>query len=267
MRQVKTKKKGLSLKTKMIISIILVVFIGLVLFFLSPPGKFVVKQTQAFIKTAQDKAHLSLYSVQISGHARTSKEDVMRVLNIAQGMPIFDVDLEEVRSQVSTLPWVKSVLVERHLPSSLFIVMREKTPIAVWQNHKRYFPLDQEGKPIADDQTVLNNLILVVGEDAPAHTPQLIESLGHYPMIEARVRSAVRIGGRRWNLVLHDLENGITIYLPDTTTEMERALKRLQRLQETQQILDKDFKVIDLRIEDRLIVRTTADIDDKDRKK
>lgn len=268
MRQVKSKKKGLSFKIKLMIVLCAVIAGATGIFFMTTPGKYVVRQSEKMVKTIRQKAHLTLERVIIEGHIRTHKEDVMRVLNIAQGMPILEVNLDEVRSRIAELPWIKSVRVERHLPASLYIRVEEKTPIAVWQNKGKYFPLDETGAPINDNKTVLSNLILVVGKDAPAHTTDLINGLSRYPHLAPLVRSAVRVGERRWNLILFDIEKGTVIYLPES--QIEGALKRLQSLHKTQQILDKDFKVIDLRLNDRLIVRTTADLDDyekKDKKK
>lgn len=269
MRQVKKAKKPLiPLKAKLILGAFVVFVLGVFIFFLTPPGKFVIRTTQSGIHTLEQKAQLTLKRVVIEGHARTTKEEVVTVLNIAQGMSMMELDLEDIRMRVSALPWVKSVLVERHLPSSLRIGVEEKTPIALWQNRQKYLPLDQDGNTINDTTTVLSNLILVVGADAPQNTPALVALLEQYPQLVSRVRSAVRVGDRRWNLIFHDIENGTVVYLPES--EIKGAIARLQSLQDKQQILEKDLKVIDLRLADRLIVRTTADLTDneaKDKKK
>lgn len=265
MRQVKkVKKSAIPPQVKWTIAG-LIVFAGLIFaFFMTPPGKAVIRGVTYALNVLEDKAHLRLERVVIEGHARTTKEQVMSILNIAQGMPILDIDLEEVRQKVSALPWVRSALVERHFPSGLRIVIVEKTPIAVWQNRQKYFPLDQDGQTINDTTTVLNNLVLVVGTDAPQNTPELVALLERHPQLAANVRSAVRVGERRWNLIFHDLNNGVIVYLPET--DMESAVRRLQSLQEKGQILDKDLKVIDLRLSDRLIVRTSAELIDTENK-
>ncbi len=255
MRKIKKKKKPIvSLKVKLMIGLIVLVCGGVFGFFVSPWGKPVIAFAQKAYDVTCDKAHLVLDQVLVSGHIRTNQSDINSTLSLTQGMPIFDIDLEESRAKLLKLPWVKKVTVERHLPSTVFIQIEEKKPIAVWQNKKRYFPLDEDGKPIQDDKTVLGNLLLVVGQDAPKHTPALIRLLDEYKEIAVKVRSAVRVGGRRWNLILNDAEAGTEIYLPETG--IGTALARLQQLNEEGQILKRDLKVIDLRLPDRLIVRT-----------
>lgn len=270
MRQVKSKKTNIfartTFKIKLICLGIILLITAVVAFFASKTGQNIIDKVTGAYHAVVSKSHLTLQRMDLEGHQRTKTEEVMQVLSLQQGMPILDVDLFDIQARVAELPWVDSVSVERHLPDAIHIRIHEKTPIAVWQNNKKYFPLDETGEPIDDHKTVLkdltlNGMILVVGRDAPEYTPELIEILRKYPEIHKLVESAVRIGDRRWNLNLRDVNNGTVIYLPET--DIEAALERLIEWQETEQVLDKDFKMIDLRIEDRLIVRTDANLDEE----
>ena len=227
-------------------------------FLTTPQGKTFMKEaTQTWMRIRQ-KAHLELSQVPIQGHNRTTLEDINAVLKLTQGMPILEIDLEEKREAIAKLPWIRSVVIERQLPDMIIIQVTEKEPIAIWQHNKKYSPIDEQGEPIADDKTVISNVLLVVGEDAPKHTPLLIEQLSKYPDIQKHVRSAVRVGKRRWNLYLNDAERGIVVQLPET--DIADALRRLSEFNETGQILERDLNVIDLRLRDRLIVRSEASV-------
>lgn len=260
MRRIKKKNSSIlsaiSLKVKLIAVGVLLCLIGVSAFWVSEIGQRFRKNIHQTYTYMMNKTHLTLQNVSIEGHYRTTAEEVNEVLNLVQGMDILDIDLALVQNQIAELPWVDSVSVERHLPDTVYIRITEKKPIAIWQHNKTYFPLDETGEPIDDNETVLSNLILVVGSDAPEYTADLITVLNKYPVIKNYVVSAVRVGGRRWNLILHDVNDGIRIYLPET--DIEGALERLTKAQETEHVLDKDLKVIDLRIDDRFIIRTDA---------
>lgn len=256
MRQVKAKPK-ISFKLKLTAGLIAVVILGVILFFISAPGQQLIAKTRQVYRTVTQKSHLTLQDVKLEGRNRTKTKTIMNTLDLVQGMPILDVDLSDVQMRVGALPWVDGVIVERRLPDTIYIKIVEKNPIAVWQNNKKYFPLDETGQPVNDNQTVLSNLILVVGRDAPEHTADLVSALDQYPKIRDITVSAIRVGDRRWNLILNDLDNPVTVYLPET--DEAEAIERLQKWQDDEQVLDRDFKVIDLRIEDRLIVRTNED--------
>lgn len=220
-------------------------------FWVSPWGVYCRTQVSALWHTILEKSYLNLGQIVLEGHQRTTKEDINHALSLMQGTPILDVDLKKVRNSLLALPWVKDVSVERYLPNTLRLVFTEKTPIALWQYNKRYLPLDEEGQPIQDPKAVVSNVLLVVGQDAPEHTPDLIEALESFPDIRVRVRSAVRVGNRRWTLVLNDAENGLKIYLPE-----EGMKKALARLESQKELLKRDLDMIDLRLEDRLLVRS-----------
>lgn len=251
MRRVKKTKYSWKAKLYGLLGILAVA--GIVSFVVSPYGEKTVASIRSVGQAIAGKAHLVLDQVHVEGHARTSLEDINRSLNLAQDMPILDVDLNQAREKLLLLPWVKSAVIERHLPSTLFIRIVEKEPIAVWQHNKKYLPLDTEGQPIQDDKTALPNLVLVVGADAPEHTPALIEVLNRYPELYAKVRSAVRQGERRWDLILNDVDDGLVIQLPET--EIEEALHRLQQADERDGLMKKNMVKINLRHKDRLIVR------------
>ena len=250
MRSVKKKP---SMKRKMIGLGILALCLGGALFWQSPYYEELAQSVRRAYETVMTKSSLVLGQVNIEGRNRTRPEDIARIINLEQGKPILDVPMEKIREELTNLPWVESVVVERHLPATLYIRLTEKEPIAVWQKNQKYLPLDSQGKPIQDTQTPLPNLLLVVGEGAPEETPALLAVLDRYPDIRRQVRSAVRVSQRRWNLMLNDAENGVEIKLPET--ELSEALARLSRASEEDKMLKRDLSMIDLRQKNRLIVR------------
>ena len=253
MRRVKKKKGGLALKTKLWLGIILILSAGSVWFYRSEYRTKCADGIRGAYVSVMKKTQMVLKQAIIEGHIRTKKEDIQAVAELSLGMPIFDVDLNEIHEKISQLPWIKSVLIERKLPSYLVISVTEKKPIAVWQNNKKYLPLDEAGEPIMDEKAPLTGLILVVGQDAPKKTPALLNILDQYPMIRDRVKSAVRVGNRRWDLRL-DKVDGMVVKLPEKN--VEKALLRLQVSMEKEKLFQKDITSIDLGEEDRLIVTT-----------
>lgn len=252
MRRVKQKKSFIKSKT----GICILILIGLAIggFFMHPYIQTAGEKVQELYRQTTEKADLILEQITVEGRNRTSLDKLNKALSdVVKGMPIFDISLADVQEKVEALPWVKTAVVERHWPSTLYIRIVEKTPIAVWQNNKKYLPLDEDGKPIPDSETHLpDNLILVVGRDAPGHTPALLQALNNYPDIREKVRSAVRIGQRRWNLNLHEVD-GTTVQLPEM--DIDGALARLNTAIERDKILKRDLQLIDLRSADRVRIQ------------
>ena len=250
------RKKRPNIKRRIVFGFICLIVVCISIFFLTPTGKDVMAKGNVFLNTVREKAHLELEQVHVEGRVRTQLDDINKAVNVTQGMPIFEINLTELKENILQLPWVRDVLIERHLPNQVLIRLTEKTPIAIWQYKKEYWPIDEEGQKIADNKTVLSNVLLVVGEDAPEHTPALMAELKKYPNIAKNVISAVRVGNRRWNIHLNDVD-GLVVYLPET--EIGKALERLQDFDERGQILNRNLNIIDLKLPDRLIVRSQED--------
>lgn len=235
------KKQYHFLKLK--ITLLLLCVLGIVSFL--PVGHAFFAKTQHWIKFLSDKSHLQVEQVLIEGHVFTKTSDISAVLQLTQGSPIYSLDLNSLHEKILTLAWVKNAQFIRLLPNKLLIKIEERTPIALWQNKRQYYPIDTEGGVIADNKTIVPDLPLVVGQDAPQHTVLLLKTLQQYPKILKKMKSAIRVGNRRWTLLLNNVTNGTEVYLPDQ--EIESALKRLKNWDTKYHILDKELKLIDLR--------------------
>ncbi len=219
-----------------------------------------------FIHNTALSADLRLTEVYVRGREKTPAKELLEALNVERGMPITAIDIQATREKIQRLPWVKTVHIERRFPHILYIRLTERTAIAVWQHKGVYRPIDSEGQPIETFVKKLNGLPLIVGADAPEKTPELLNFLSQEPELRARVKAAIRISQRRWDILLDDIENGITVRLPEKAPEA--AWGRLANLDRTQQLLSRKITMVDLRQPDKLVVRLEEDVlKDKKRNK
>lgn len=214
------------------------------------PQRAAARTVQAALDAS---AHMGFVvrDVFVVGRNETPKKTLLDTLAVRRGSPILAVDLEAVRQRVQALPWVRQASIRRVLPDTLVIDIVERKPLALWQHDKRFALIDEEGQVILrDDVGPFNDLMIVVGEDAPANATALVRMLASEPELLSRVKAAVRVGGRRWNVHMAD---GIDVKLPEQ--DPERAWRRLAQHQKEHHLLDKPVRVIDLRLEGRLVVR------------
>ena len=68
-----------------------------------------------------------------------------------------------------------------------------------------------------------------------------------------RIKVANYISKRRWNIVLDDIKNGVTVKLPED--DYEAAWKKLIKLEKTKGILKRKLTIIDLRSEGKVVVK------------
>ena len=194
---------------------------------------------------------LTLQSVKVDGRQQTPPEELLAAIGAERGTPILALDPETIRARVETLPWVKSASVRRGLDGTLTVHVDEFAPFALWQRDGKFYLVDREGEAIAaDDPGRFNRLLVLVGDNAPQHAADLVTMLGLEPELKARVRAAVWVGDRRWNL---RLDNGVDVKLPEANPTA--AWLELARLEREQGLLNRDLSTIDLRLPDRMVVR------------
>ena len=169
-------------------------------------------------------------------------------------LPVTQVDINKIKERIERLPWVKSVVINRQLPNLLEIHLTEREPLARYQRKGEDHPLDIEGNIINTNTDGLEDLIVVVGEEAPAATPALIKALKNNPEIYDRVEWASFVGNRRWDLNLVNNDKRILVLLPET--EIDEALKRLNKIDQVYHLFERNISQIDLRLSDRSIIET-----------
>jgi cell division protein FtsQ len=215
----------------------------------------IIAQAQSRIAAAGAQLHLTVESVQVVGRERADSHAILAALGVKRGSPILGVDLDAAKARLEAVPWIRSASVERLLPDTLFVRISERTPLALWQHGGKFDLVDQDGNVITNaDIGAYPSLPQVVGDGAPAATPDLLALLASEPALQHHVTASVRVGGRRWNI---DFDNGIDVALPEDGAV--DAWHRLAALDRSDRLLERDIQAIDMRLPDRLVLHVTPD--------
>ena len=190
----------------------------------------------------------------ITGRDKTAKQDILNALQLSRATNILNLDLRDLQQKVEQLPWVRHAVVKRRFfPNIIQIDIRERQVQSIWQLDHKFRPIDGEGNVIEADYTPDHPILLIVGEGAPENITALMKSITDDQNIFQRIKVANYISGRRWNIVLDDVENGITVKLPEK--HIDEAWKKLLKLNTTQGLLKRKLTIIDLRFPNKVIVK------------
>jgi len=211
-----------------------------------------VDETLTWISSASG---LAIDSVRITGQTETSEIAVLNRLELAPEASLATFDLAAARERVETLPWVENATLRKIYPATLKITINERKPYVLWQRDQTVSVIDESGRVIGDASDVhYQDLIRVVGQGADKRAGEAIALAGAATAIRDRLRAAVLISERRWNLVL---DNGVTLMLPQD--KPEAALQVIAALDARNGLLSKDIVSVDLRLADRMFVRLTPE--------
>jgi cell division protein FtsQ len=199
-------------------------------------------------------AGLEVQEVLVEGRDETDRDALMAAIQIKRGDPIMSFDPEAARTGLERLRWVANATVERRLPDTIFVKLDERRPMAIWQRDGKLALIDRDGKVLTERELGrYNNLLQIIGADAPEKAPELLDHLATVPALFKRVQAASRVGGRRWDLHLF---NGLIVRLPEAG--ISGALHHLAEQEAKQPMLDRDIVAVDLRLPDRLVIQTSA---------
>jgi cell division protein FtsQ len=198
---------------------------------------------------------LTVSDVTVEGRETTDGETILAALAARPGSPILAVSPKRAKQQLETLPWVRTAVIERRLPGTLYVRLVERKPLALWQHGGKIALIDRVGAviPVARLDRFAK-LPMVVGEGAASHAAEFLDMLASEPDLAVRVTAAIRVGNRRWNL---RIDNAIDVLLPaDETAE---AWARLARLERSAALVQRDVQTIDIRLPDRLVLRVSPE--------
>ena len=196
-----------------------------------------------------------LNDVVVTGRGKTTLKEIENALNLKRGDNILKINLFDLKEKLEKLPWVKEAEVRRSFfPNVITINLKEKEVHAVWQISEKFYPLDEDGKIIDADFRATDPVLLIVGAEAPDNMKNLLDSLKKGdPMYLKRIKVANFISQRRWNLILDDIREGITVKLPEDN--ISEAWNKLIKLNETKGILKRKLTIIDLRLPNKVVVK------------
>ena len=130
--------------------------------------------------------------------------------------------------------------------------MDQRRPVAVWRHADGLRLIDAEGAMtgMIATRAVRADLPLIAGDGARDAIGEALELFAASAPIAPRVRGLVRMGERRWDLIL---DADVRVLLPEEAPVP--ALERVIALHQAQEMLDRDVAVVDMRIESRPTIR------------
>jgi len=190
--------------------------------------------------------------VSVEGASPELADAVRARLDYALPMSSFDIDLDSARLRVQELDAVAQADLMVRAGGVLQVSITERVPAVLWRTEAGIEMLDDTGHRVAtlSARSDRPDLPLIAGEGADAATPEALLLLAAAKPIESRLRGLVRVGDRRWDLIL---DRNQRILLPET--KPVAAIERLIALDKANDLLGRDIFAVDLRTEHRPVLR------------
>ncbi len=204
----------------------------------------------------QERPEFMVKLMAVDGAEGQLATDIRSALALEFPKSSFDLDLPQLRSAVMALPGVRSANVRIRPGGILHVDVSPRVPVAVWRSDDGLVLVDEGGALVAevDSRADHADLPLIVGEGAARHVPEALELMRAASALGGRVRGLVRMGNRRWDVVL---DRDQRIMLPEANPLP--ALERVIALERAQEVLTRDVARVDMRLGERPTIRMSAE--------
>jgi cell division protein FtsQ len=213
---------------------------------------------------------LRVRAVEVAGADHTTKAEIVDAVGLENNENLLLLSADEVATRVSALPWVKSVEIDRMLPGTVRVRVRERRPALVLSLGAALWTIDSSGRVLSSGEVPGHSLPVLagvsVGTVAPGvdlRTPEASTALEVWRKLPAPIKSKVEaIFAPTIERVTLSLEEGTQVRYgaaEDMSAKNEVLRALLQRLASE----DRIATYIDVRVPSN-VVSADAVPDDED---
>ncbi|WP_208982180.1 cell division protein FtsQ/DivIB [Pseudovibrio sp. JE062] len=200
-------------------------------------------------------AGFAVNEIKMEGLQRVTEFQVLEALELHERPSLMLFNASEAKARLEGIAWIRNASIQKFYPGTLRVMIKEQEPYALWQRGNITSVITKKGEVITDEvDGRYANLLRVVNHGAQLRAGEIMSELDKFPGIRARVRAAKLRSERRWDLAM---ENGITVRLPEF--DVGDALAELKKLDDQGGLLSRDIVAVDLRLQDRVVVRLSDD--------
>lgn len=203
----------------------------------------------------ESRPEFSVTGLHVSGASPALLAATEQVLGLTFPVSSWELDLAELRARVADLSAVRDVRVAIQPDGILGIAIEERRPVALWRHGDSLRLIDEDGvmTGLVESRSDRADLPLIAGDGAREHIDEALALFAAARPVAARVRGLVRMGERRWDMVL---DRDQRILLPERAPVA--ALERVLAWQAAEEVLDRDVLAVDMRDEARPTLRVST---------
>ena len=187
-------------------------------------------------------------NIEIINNYLISTNTIDEKMNKIYGKNILFIKRKDIQSLLSSIDFLKKIEVRKKYPDTIIIKVYETKPVAVLYKKDQKYLLDSSSNLIPFNTNILlKNLPSVFGEGAEKNFINFFKKLENNNFATKRIKNFYYFQIGRWDI---QLLNDQKIKLPSNKTT--EAIQQIIELLDREDF--KKYKVIDLRINDKIIV-------------
>ena len=204
------------------------------------------------------KNGFTINNIQILGIKNIPKETIIKIVNNENKSNILNVNLLNIYNNLRNNDWVEELYIERVLPNTIKISIKEKEAIGIWQYEMSNKLITKDGEIIstANINKFKIDLPIIHGNHANKNANSILKILETNKVLTKNIWSLDYINNRRWNL---HFKQGIIVLLP--SKGVLKAWNEIIKLQNNYDVLNLGLTELDLRNPNKILGKISVDKD------
>ena len=204
------------------------------------------------------KNGFTINNIQILGIKNIPKETIIKIVNNEKKSNILNVNLLNIYNNLRNNDWVEELYIERVLPNTIKISIKEKEAIGIWQYEMSNKLITKDGEIIstANINKFKIDLPIIHGKHANKNANSILKILETNKVLTKNIWSLDYINNRRWNL---HFKQGIIVLLP--SKGVLKAWNEIIKLQKHYDVLNLGLTELDLRNPNKILGKISVDKD------
>ena len=234
----------------------LIIFCGTLILFLNINVHENIEALKKDLKRALvERPEFMIKVASVDGASDELAHEIREIMPLNFPVSYFDLDIKYLHKVLNDIPAVASAAIKVTVSGVLQINISERIPAFIWRKDDVISVIDEKGEFIrlATSRLDYPELPLVIGEAANLSIADISSLMEDNQYFLDQVRAFVRVGERRWDLVL---DNNLRIMLPQT--EFLAAFDRLMLMSQSGSLFSNQLSSIDMRLVERPTVRVGA---------
>ena len=202
------------------------------------------------------KNGFTINNIQILGIKNIPKETIIKIVNNENKSNILNVNLLNIYKNLRNNDWVEELYIERVLPNTIKISIKEKEAIGIWQYEMSNKLITKNGKIIstANINKFKIDLPIIHGNHANKNANSILKILETNKVLAKNIWSLDYVNNRRWNL---HFKQGIIVLLP--SKGVLKAWNEIIKLQKNYDVLNLGLTELDLRNPNKILGKISVD--------
>jgi cell division protein FtsQ len=235
----------------------IILIFGIVLFYAKDP--VVVQRLSDSVSNLrsqiENRPEFTVKLMRLQGASAGLSTQVRAAAAVEFPISSFRLDLDALKTRIEQIDAVKQAALYMRAGGLLDVEITERRAAVVWRTSGGLELLDVNGvrAGVLATRSARADLPLIAGVGANDRVREALEILEAASPVADRLRGLLRVGERRWDLVL---DRNQIIQLPEV--DPVAALERVIALQSAADVLARDVLVVDMRDGRRPVLRLSA---------